>query len=33
MKRLLLALRLWRDAGLCYTWWRAWESAKRLLGR
>jgi hypothetical protein len=28
MKRLIIALRLWKDAGLAYSWRRSWRSAK-----
>ena len=29
MKRLIIALRMWRDPGLAYTLRRAWRSAAR----
>jgi len=29
MRRLMIALRLWRDKGLCYTFARAWRAAGR----
>ena len=27
--RLIIAVRLWRDRGLAYTWRRAWRAAAR----